>query len=316
MRSEPSLPGSGRVPVPSHSSVGGSGMDLSGDTSDIADTADQPGSAASTASLDQFSATSQRVLSAAREQARQLRHREIQPEHLLVALLLDQSSAVTRPMLRVVGSSRGELADLRERLLQQLRGIPPTDTDSPALSERCKHVLELALAGALQLSRPSRAGVEPVHLLVGLVSEGSALRDTALATKLALRGLRMSVGTSAWLQPPTSPGGPMLHQVQAGRRPPTESPGESATRDNVITLRVTDADLAAVDALVEVGAMRTRSEASAWLVQSGIVANQPFFDQIRSIHEEIARLRQEAQHLADEHLRRLQPSATESGVER
>ena len=75
----------------------------------------------------------------------------------------------------------------------------------------------------------------------------------------------------------------------------------SGTRDNVVTLRIGDADLAAVDALVEGGITRTRSEGAAWLLHAGIAANQPLFKRAQRIVDEIRRLREEAQQLAQEH---------------
>jgi Arc/MetJ-type ribon-helix-helix transcriptional regulator len=86
----------------------------------------------------------------------------------------------------------------------------------------------------------------------------------------------------------------------------TAEPGgeTTATRANVVTFRVTDAELAAIDALVESGAMRSRSEASGWLLHAGITAKQDFFDQIRQLGDEITRLRQQVQQLADEHIGR------------
>jgi hypothetical protein len=59
----------------------------------------------------------------------------------------------------------------------------------------------------------------------------------------------------------------------------------SETRDNVITMRVSDADLAAVDSLVEVGIMKTRSEAAARLLHAGIAANQPLLENDASLED-------------------------------
>ena len=271
--------------------------------------------------LTRLSPLTQQVLSAASEQARQLGHAEIRPEHILVALLLDQRAVVSRPMLRVVGTTREQLAALRETLLERLRVIPPSDGGDLRLSDGCKQVLQAALEDSVRLLPTRKSGVDPIHLLVGLISEGSAILGTPLATSLALRGLRVAVGTGAWgirgVKASTMVAGALADPVALGFRSavtPAETADpplggqpaatQNATRDNVITLRVSDADLAAVDTLVEVGAMRTRSEASAWLMQSGIAANQPFFEQIRAMHEEIGRLRQEVRRLADEYVGR------------
>jgi hypothetical protein len=283
--------------------------------------------------LQRLSVSTQQILTTAADQARQLGHSEIRPEHILVALLLDQRAAVSRPMLRIAGSSREELARVRETVVERLRSIEPGSGGALRLSEGCKQVLQAAIQDVARLARAGAARVEPIHLLVGLITEGSAIQGTPLATSLALRGLRVAVGTSLWRPGAGNPPGRVgrgltdvaLHDPAPLRftvassplanlgdlapggtasRPDAALRAESATRDNVITLRVTDADLAAVDALVDTGAMRTRSEASAWLLQSGIAANQPFFDQIGEIRNEITRLRQEVQRLADEHIGR------------
>jgi hypothetical protein len=56
-----------------------------------------------------------------------------------------------------------------------------------------------------------------------------------------------------------------------------------------------------VDSLVEVGIMKSRSEAAAWLLSSGVASNRALFDKARGIVEEVRRLREEAQQLVREH---------------
>ena len=68
------------------------------------------------------------------------------------------------------------------------------------------------------------------------------------------------------------------------------------------------------DTLVESGAMRTRSEASAWLLQSGIAANKEYLDEIRRIGEEIARLRQDVQRLTEAHIGRTAAAQEDAGT--
>jgi hypothetical protein len=180
-----------------------------------------------------------------------------------------------------------EPAELR-RVLEDRLGRGEGPVEGPLeLGAGCKRALQLAVEDARRLRHPE---VDTAHLLTGLVAEGSAVQGEIL-TALALRGLRVgAIGTRPW----------------GGRRPP-EAVGivqvgpPSGTRDNVVTLRVGDADLAAVDVLVEVGIARTRSEAAAWLLHAGIAANQSLFERAQGIVEEIRRLRVEAQQLAQEH---------------
>ena len=72
-----------------------------------------------------------------------------------------------------------------------------------------------------------------------------------------------------------------------------------APKDNVLTCRVDDHALDAIDALVEAGIRSTRSDAAAWLIRSGIEANREFFEQVYSTVGEIRRLRERAQALAN-----------------
>ena len=71
-----------------------------------------------------------------------------------------------------------------------------------------------------------------------------------------------------------------------------------SAKDNVVTCRVDDPALNAIDALVEAGIRSTRSDAAAWLIGSGIDANREFFAQVYSTVAEIRRLREKAQALA------------------
>jgi len=75
-----------------------------------------------------------------------------------------------------------------------------------------------------------------------------------------------------------------------------ERPGEStAPKGNVVTCRLTDHDLNALDALIEAGIRSTRSDAAAWLVHAGIEANQPLLEKVYGTVAEIRRLRSIAQ---------------------
>jgi hypothetical protein len=47
-------------------------------------------------------------------------------------------------------------------------------------------------------------------------------------------------------------------------------PPSSGPRGSVITIGVSDSDLALVDSLVEAGVYKTRREAAAWLLHAGI----------------------------------------------
>ena len=69
-------------------------------------------------------------------------------------------------------------------------------------------------------------------------------------------------------------------------------------KDNVVSCRVDDRAVEAIDALVAAGIRSTRSDAAAWLIRSGIEANREFFEQVYTTVGEIRRLREQAQALA------------------
>jgi hypothetical protein len=71
-------------------------------------------------------------------------------------------------------------------------------------------------------------------------------------------------------------------------------------KDNVLTCRVTDQDLSAIDMLVEAGIRQTRSDAAAWLIHAGIAANESLFQRVGQTVDEIRRLRESAQAAARE----------------
>lgn len=236
--------------------------------------------------LDQFSEPARRVLVLAEEEARRLHHADIRPEHLLLGLLAGGRAAGAVTVARMGGLNPDELRQMLERRLGL--GDDPVE-GALGLSDGCKAVLTLAVADAQRQGHPQ---VDTGHLLIGLVGEGTALQGDML-TALALRGIRTGVGAS---------------RPWSGRRPPPGVPSvvqatpSGGTRDNVVTLRVTDDDLASVDALVEVGVARTRSEGAAWLLQAGIAANRPLFERAQGIVGEIRQLREQARLVARAHV--------------
>ncbi len=71
--------------------------------------------------------------------------------------------------------------------------------------------------------------------------------------------------------------------------------GGDARRSNVLSLRVDDRTLAAIDSLVEAGLFATRAESATWLLQAGVASNTELFDRINNTVSEIRRLREELQ---------------------
>lgn len=78
----------------------------------------------------------------------------------------------------------------------------------------------------------------------------------------------------------------------------TESIGKAidsalSARDHVVMVRVNDDSLKSLDALVQTGIFKSRSEAAAFLISEGVKAQAPLFDRISERIKEIERLRTE-----------------------
>jgi len=78
----------------------------------------------------------------------------------------------------------------------------------------------------------------------------------------------------------------------------TESIGKAidsalAARDHVVMVRVNDDSLKSLDALVQTGIFKSRSEAAAFLISEGVKAQAPLFERISERIKEIERLRAE-----------------------
>jgi Arc/MetJ-type ribon-helix-helix transcriptional regulator len=66
-----------------------------------------------------------------------------------------------------------------------------------------------------------------------------------------------------------------------------------SARDHVVMVRVNDESLRQLDALVQSGIFKSRSEAAAFLISEGIKAQEPLFARIAERIKEIERLRSE-----------------------
>ena len=78
----------------------------------------------------------------------------------------------------------------------------------------------------------------------------------------------------------------------------TESIGKAidsalSARDHVVMVRVNDDSLKSLDALVQTGIFKSRSEAAAFLISEGVKAQAPLFERISERIKEIERLRTE-----------------------
>ena len=70
--------------------------------------------------------------------------------------------------------------------------------------------------------------------------------------------------------------------------------GDRSARSNVVMTRLDDEDLNRIDALVEIEAFKSRSEATAFFVKEGMNARADVFEKILSTVEKIRELKGEA----------------------
>src|SRR5512136_60976 len=118
--------------------------------------------------FDRFTKRARRVLTRAQEEARNLNHRYIGTEHLLLGLVGEEGSVAMR-VLHELGIAADQVRQSVERMVG--RGTRPLYTQ-PTLTPRTKRVIELSVEEARRLGH-HYIGTE--HLLLGLVREGEGV---------------------------------------------------------------------------------------------------------------------------------------------
>ncbi len=243
--------------------------------------------------LDQFTKRAKQVLVHAEEEARSFDHPYIGTEHLLLGVVREGEGVGAR----VLHALEIDEPRLRDAVMYVVGRGEKGTSGKLELVPRAKHALELAVEEA-RCMRHHHIGTE--HLLLGLL-----LEDEGVAAGI-LAGLGVDLAT-AREQVTTLLGGEGRQGVRAaveravrGRRERGGSSESPETRSNVITVRVSDRDLAAIDALVESGIRTTRSDAASWLIGVGVNANRQLLERIYATIEQIRQLRADAQALAQE----------------
>lgn len=175
-------------------------------------------------------------LQAAREEAADLHHEYVGPEHILLGLLEVQQTAAST-ILANLDISSTELRASILSLLQAGPGPQTTGADLPYTS-RAKKVLELAMVEARHLGN-SYVGTE--HLLLGLLREERNLAAQAL-TSAGLDADRVRAEVRRVIQTPEEPPHP--------RRAKQSEVNQASSR-----LRVAPRNLATLALLVAVTAL-------------------------------------------------------------
>lgn len=227
------------------------------------------------------------TLALARQEAERLGSRIMGTEHLLLGVLRLPDSAAAHALgelgvdveeLRAAvefeasGEARGRSpSGLRDSGIVVVRSAGPG-----GLTHAARSAIALAVDEARRLKSPA---VDAGHLLLGLLRQDDGIAATVLARfDITLDQVVAQLPHDAIAQQAPDPsGGP---------------------KTNVVTCRLDDRAVDALDALVEAGIRPTRSDAAAWLISTGIEAHRTLFDRVHATVDEIRKLRLEAQTIA------------------
>lgn len=234
----------------------------------------------SSPNFDKFTDRARNVLSYAQEEAQRFNHNYIGTEHLLLGLLRVPDGIAAQALANLdvgVNKVRSAVEFIIGRGDREVRG-------DIGLTPRTKKVMELAVDEARRLNRRY---VGPEHILLGLVREGEGIAAGVLTSQgLTLETVRTQVIRLMGLSAAEPSGQPV---------------GETTSvKNNVVTCRLDDAALSALDALVEAGVRTTRSDAAAWLIAAGIESHRALFERVNATVSEIRRLRTEARSLVEQ----------------
>jgi ATP-dependent Clp protease ATP-binding subunit ClpC len=244
--------------------------------------------------MDNFSATypseqlapaTQKIFAQAENEARALNHNYIGTEHLLIALLTDQENIATHVLQAFAVTAdkvRKALAYIMQR--QQQKQEQQEQSEMPPVGQpigftaRANATIGLAISEAARIQQKL---VTPEALLIGIIREGEGLAAGILRSLgVDLEKVRAQV---------------YAYLIDAGKTTSSAPP-----KANVITCRIDNQDTDAIDALVEAGVRTSRSEAAAWLIHAGIVANAQLLETVYGTVAEIRRLRVVAKTMAQD----------------
>jgi ATP-dependent Clp protease ATP-binding subunit ClpA len=239
--------------------------------------------------FDRFTDRAKKVLVLAQEEALRFNHNYIGTEHLLVGLVVEGNGIAAK----VLANFGLDPPRVREAFAFRIgRGDQPVKGEL-LFAPRAKRVIEFAMDEARALNH-NYVGTE--HLLLGLIrrEEGTDRQPVAimLLNELGvdLERVREQLIQVVWGAP---------RGTAAAGTPSVHVPVVQRTRDNVVTCRVDDRALGALDALVEAGVYTTRSEAAARLITAGIEANQALLERVYANVAEIRRIREQTQKLTE-----------------
>jgi ATP-dependent Clp protease ATP-binding subunit ClpA len=225
--------------------------------------------------IERFTDRAKQTLEAAEDEARALRHGYVGTEHLLLGLA--HGEGIAAKVLGNLGVSADRVRTAVAFVVGRGDASPEGDR---ALTPRAQRVVDLAAEESTALHH-SHVGTE--HLLLALLrGDDREVQESVAFRVLGSLGIERDQVRR------------QITQVLAG------AGGGAQRRDHVVTCRVDDRTLRALDALVEAGVHATRSEAAARLIAAGLQANQALVERVFSAVDEIRRVRAETQAIAQQ----------------
>ena len=220
------------------------------------------------------------ALAFADEEAAQFNHNYIGTEHLVLGLLREEEG-IAYTVLKEAGI---ELQKVRAAITFIIgKATPQLPSVERGLTSRAQVVITLAVSEGWRSSTDHYVGTE--HLLLGLIREGEGIGPQVIA--------RLGVSLE-WVRS-------RVLQAIVERVSGTGQLKEAVkNKSNVVTCRIDDSDMSAIDALVEVGIRTTRSDAASWLIHAGIEANASILESVFETVTEIRQLRSRAQVIAQQ----------------
>ncbi len=230
--------------------------------------------------FEKFTERARLALSLAQDEAQKLNHNYMGTEHLLLGLVREEERDT--PSTKMLAYLGVQPEDVRREVLFIIGHGDRIVLGEIGMTPRAKKVMELAVDEARRLNH-HYIGTE--HLLLGLIREGEGIAAGVLESMgINLERARNAL-TDMFARRPES----------VASTPATPSAGP---KNNVVTCRLDDAAVDALDALVEAGIRSTRSDAAAWLISTGIEAHRELFDRVNATVGEIRKLRLEARDIA------------------
>lgn len=145
--------------------------------------------------FDKFTLKAQEVIQTSQQLAEKFNHQQIEPEHL-VSAILEQTDGVIPSLLGKIGVDQRQLKESFEAALERFPRVSGSGTDQAYISPRSKAVLDKAFAEAEQM-KDEFVSLEHILLAVTGEKEGEAARllvvagitrDTILKALVDIRG--------------------------------------------------------------------------------------------------------------------------------